>query len=407
MRSTPWPWLVFLTACATAPAWQVAPADLPTHWRDHRLFVGRHAWILAPDEAAAAAVRPLTDELGGALAESLGHDPRPALWIALDRGAPLPLADAAAYLAKVPEWCRAAGRPAPPTLSTTFQSPEMKQPLQLDPALVARLLTVIVPEEEPDLALPPELVRAAAFVAIVPTDACLADAAARFTDQALAAAEIPAWKVAAASLLYAHPATLMQRELTTARRIVLGESWLQALEVAAEPAAAARERMRLPARIVTEVVPMSPADELALAATIGKVTVAPPDDSGLVVGARPDPVLYEVFARHAWGAVVEIGVRPDAAFGRVVHAAGKDYEGIECRVLPPDRAAAERLEAVRRAHPGLRVFVCADDVELAAALVALHGFHCRGLSPQQTLALARHYGAGAYLSLVQDAVAAK
>lgn len=391
--------LLLLTGCASV-AWTEPPAGLPTSWRHYQLFAGPHALVLARDANAAAEGHRLAETAAATITAELGQAPPRGLVLALSAEDPLPIADPNAYVEAVRDWQQALTGQRPPPPSFTPPQQPGKPPVELDPAQVMHLLATGIPKQNHGLDLPPELVAAAGFLALLPTDACLGTTCDAIFDAACAAQGISKLAILAAAVVVGHPATLMRKSMAEVRRVALLEAIVPALAVAPADLPGLRQRLALPNR---DGLPAFAADEPLSAAQAEQVrrietqgTWSAVDGSGFVVRERPDPELQARLVLGPWQVVVDLGLARDQ-LGTHVAKAGMTYLPFSCPRVLPTREDAESLDELLQQHPRGGVLLVADDPERAAALVAAHAFYVRGRGAATAVELARRCG-GAVLA---------
>lgn len=392
--------LLLLTSCAPV-AWTEPPAGLPTSWRHYQLFTGPHALVLARDASAAAEGHRLAETAAATLTAELGQAPPRGLVLALSAEDPLPIADPAAYVEAFGTWQRAVtGRAAPPPSFSPQKRPGASQP-EIDPALAMHLVGTGIPKDDHQLDLPPELVAASAFVALLPTDSCLQTTCGALVDAACKAEGISTLTLLAAAVIVGHPATLMQKEMAELRTVALHEAWLPALDANPARLAELRQRLGLPASGSPPVddpgQPLPP----ELAAQVREIetqaTWPAADGSGFVVRRRPPAELQAHLTEGPWQVVVDLGPSHNDL---VVHTArsGRAYLPFSCPRVLPTQADAAGLDALLRKQPHAGILLVADDPERAAALVAVHAFYVRGLSAAAAVESARRCGGAALVT---------
>ena len=232
MLRPPVPLLLLLIpgACASVE-WQAAAPELPSSWRHCQLFVSESVYVLARDESAAAEIHTAATRARAAISAQLGRDPGRGLVIALSADDPLPVPEPRDYVDAIAAWFeRFTGEPPP-----SREDPEPltfgDKKLELDPALLLRLLAVPVPGDDVRLELPRRLVDAANFVLVLPTDTCLDRSAAGVVENARRAAGIGAAALWAASLVSQAPAALLRDNFAEQNNELLYEVWLRGLEI--------------------------------------------------------------------------------------------------------------------------------------------------------------------------------
>ena len=386
--------LLLLGGCASV-AWNEPPAGLPTSWRHYQLFAGPHALVLARDASAAADGHRLAETAATAITAELGHAPPRGLVLALSAEDPLPIADPTAYVETVRDWQQTLTGQRPPPPSFTPPQQPGKPPVELDPAQVMHLLATGIPKHDHGLDLPPDLVAAAGFLALLPTDACLATTCDAIFDAACAAQGISKLTILAAAVVGGHPATLMRKSMQEVRRVALLEAIVPALAVPPADLPGLRQRLALPNR---GGLPTFAADEPLSAAQTEQVrhieaqgTWAAADGSGFVVRKRPAPELQGHLVAGPWQIVVDLGLARDHLGTHVANAA-KTYLRYDCLRVLPTRADAEAFDALLQQHRHEGVLLVADDPERAAALVAAHAFYVRRLDAAVAVDLARRCG---------------
>ncbi|HZN37505.1 MAG TPA: hypothetical protein VFD82_01810 [Planctomycetota bacterium] len=392
------PCLFALLASCASVEWSPPPAAVPTQWRHCRLFVGEHAMVLARDSDAADEVHRRAAAAAATIAGCTGRPPARGLLIALSAEDPLPVADPSGYEAALRRWQPGSGRG--PSLSLRTKT---GRSVEVDPAVALRLIAARVPAHDASLALPRELLDLASFVAIVPTDSCLDAVCSTLFDAAAEAEGVSSVEIALVSLVAGHPATLMSEQARKAVDAIVYESWLSALGADAATVAAVRARAGLPAAGSEGAPAEASAEELARYRQELERTLRRPHGAcPFFVVRRPEGNARVAVLLGEWGAVVDLGPAFDESLPRLATDAGKGYERLQVTDLFPGRADAERLAAIHRRHGETAVLICTDVPEQAAALLAAHACFVAGADVANALEVARHYGGGDYLDLIEQ-----
>jgi hypothetical protein len=375
-----------LAACTTGP-WHEPPAGLPLVWRDRDVHYGPDCVVIASSGSGAASVHALVGELASAIAAETGARPPLGLVLALDADDPLPIEPSAAWLDAVCDLhARATGTP-PRRLDLPAPRTRDNRTVELDPALLPRLLGTAVPRDDETLGLPQVLRERAAFVAVVPTRACIEHVADAMFDAGLDAEDVSLLKRALIAPFRGRALAPMVDMFTRTLRAVLLAAWLPA--VVRDDA----EFDRVCARAgVQPGLVRGTGDASNGNTTEDTAPRAASHDARLHVAAPP---AGHTIAAHATSFThfVDVGRTQHERFAAAARAYGKSCVHVPVRGDLPSRDDAERLARALPADPQARVLVFGESLEQPALLVAAHAFWLAGRDAADATIIAADLGA--------------
>ena len=398
---------LLLVSC-TSVEWAEPTPELPTSWRHCQLFVSDAAYVLASSEDAAAEAHALAAEAQQVIAAEFGRDPGRGLILALSFDDPLPIEDPKQYSEALHDWhTRVTGADGPPMdLRSRMRMGPDSEPIEVDPALPLHLVGAPIPADQTRLDLPPALVEAAAFVAVLPTPSCLEDAADAMVDIACEAKGISSAALWTMSLVVGHPATMLRDKFLERTKVTLYEAWLPVFEPTPERAFAVLQRGGLiDPDAVYSPPPPPPERGKHWYELMTREMRFPKTAPRFAVDTRPAGDLMHLLPQAGWNGFVDTGPRPDNRISNALHDANKQYLHLPMASAVPSRADAERLGqfyaelAAERHRPSVFVY---GDHEFGAALVASHAFWVLGRSRDEALEIAKHYGAGDLLPALPE-----
>ncbi|MCR9246188.1 MAG: hypothetical protein NXI31_14250 [bacterium] len=382
MRYSPLAALFVLAAGCTSVEWAPPDPELPTGWRDYRLFVSRAAFVLARHEDAAAEVHEHVARARAAVAEELGSMPERGLVLALSYDDPLPIEDPDEYGKAVSDWVGAVFR-GQRGGKFEFGSRMRMRPggkeLEVDPAIPLHMVTVPIPGDDERLDLPSALVERAKFVALVPTDACLEECIDYMIDRSLEAEGMSRLTYAAITLIVGDPADKLFEKLREQTHETLSRAWGLAVGVDFD-----REGDGANAAVALPILDR-------------KEIRYPRQMPWFIVGDIEDAETLTRVRTHHWRGVVDTTAEPAPEVDREMAAAGKHYLHLPRKAELPSRAEAERLGEFYdecRQNGRDRFVIVRGEPEYGAALVASHAYYVRGKSVEDALAVGAHYGSG-------------
>lgn len=230
--------ILLLAAACSGPALAEPGSGLPAEWRGRLLYDDGSHWVLAGSRAAAGDASGLAAEIQESFAEIAGRAPGRGLLVALDPGDPPLFADLDRHEAAVAAWnARAAGESAPEEGAADEETPAAVR------AALLGAMALPVPPDGGGLGLPEELLRRAAWIVVVPTQAALEHAAEAMMDLAGEAMASEPDVGLAERAMFAATAPFFERALRGELRGLAQAGVLRTWAAAAEPDPDARRSL--------------------------------------------------------------------------------------------------------------------------------------------------------------------
>ncbi len=374
--------LFVLVAACTSVDWAPPDPELPTGWREYRLFVSDEAFVLARDESAAAEVHQRVAAARTTVAEMLGSAPERGLVLALSFDDPLPIADPEEYGKAVTEWCQqvfGGKEKANFEFGSRVQMAPGGKEIDVDPAVPLHMLTTPVRGDDGRLGLPGPLLERAQFVALVPTDTCLEECVDYMIDRALEAEGMSRFTYAAMTLVVGDPADKVLAKMREQSHEALSRTWGMAAGVEFDKDGDG----------VDEAEPLPIQDPNAV-----RYPRAVP---WFVVGEVADAQTLAWVKERNWDGVVDTSAQPAPEAARAMAALGRHYLHLPRQAQLPSTAEVKRLGAFYdecRKEGRDRFVIVRGNAEYGAALVASHAYHVLGATVERALEVSAHYGAG-------------